>query len=379
MIPEIYDNRYLVDRVAGNTPTRLCYVGDAISCRITEDLDHTYKLDMVIPATSPAYQYMVEDYFIVVHWIVPEVSVASIERDTRIFYIDKVTKKSDMRVEINALHVSYRMADIVVGRYVAGMGGTPTVYGENPFTVILGSDIQTLPTIYHELPCSFRDTLWGMEGSLVDQTHYELVFEDLDVHVLTQRGEDSGVHVRYGKDLTDYQQEQYLSDYYTHAFLYWTKQDENGGDMEYVEANDIIQLGGSYNAPTNRIKIVDVSSEFDTKPTAVRLLQWGFQNREKWRDEPKVHIKVSFLNAAGTTKDDILREYGYYDCARLSLGDRVTVDFDRLGVSATARIVRTVFDVIEERYVEMELGNAKPKLYKTLAKLIKKTGVNINE
>ena len=61
------------------------------------------------------------------------------------------------------------------------------------------------------------------------------------------------------------------------------------------------------------------------------------------------------------------------------MGDRVTVDFDRLGVSATARIVRTVFDAIEERYVEMELGNAKPKLYKTLAKLIKKTGVNINE
>ena len=52
---------------------------------------------------------------------------------------------------------------------------------------------------------------------------------------------------------------------------------------------------------------------------------------------------------------------------RVNLGDTVTVEYPSLGVSATARCVKTVYDVLKDRYESIELGQLKSNIAGTIA------------
>lgn len=74
-------------------------------------------------------------------------------------------------------------------------------------------------------------------------------------------------------------------------------------------------------------------------------------------DEPSVNITVSFKSLWDSP------EYESYKLLeRVSLCDTVTVYYQDLGIEATAKVIKTVYDVLGERYTSIELGDAAANL-----------------
>lgn len=69
---------------------------------------------------------------------------------------------------------------------------------------------------------------------------------------------------------------------------------------------------------------------------------------------PDVNLTLDFYQMS-TLKD------------RVDLGDTVSVYFERLGVSATARCVKYTWNVLEDRYESIELGSTKPSFADTMS------------
>ena len=79
---------------------------------------------------------------------------------------------------------------------------------------------------------------------------------------------------------------------------------------------------------------------------------------------PKVSITLSFI--------PLWQSEEYKDLASLehvALCDTITVQFEKLDVSATAKVVKTVYDVLRERYESIEIGDAKTTLAKQIAEI----------
>lgn len=53
----------------------------------------------------------------------------------------------------------------------------------------------------------------------------------------------------------------------------------------------------------------------------------------------------------------------------MKLCDIVTVEFEKLGISAKAKVVKTVYDVLKERYTSIEIGESRTDLASTLSEM----------
>ena len=76
---------------------------------------------------------------------------------------------------------------------------------------------------------------------------------------------------------------------------------------------------------------------------------------------PSRNIKVNFVKLADT------EEYKQYaPLQKCLLCDSVNVVFPRYNMEGVFKIVRVVWDVLQERYTEMELGNLSTSLAQAL-------------
>ena len=77
--------------------------------------------------------------------------------------------------------------------------------------------------------------------------------------------------------------------------------------------------------------------------------------------KPTISIQVQF--------EPLWQTEGYEDIAgleRVGLCDTVEVEFYKLGVSAKAKVVKTVFDVLKEKYESIEIGDARTNIADTI-------------
>ena len=224
-------------------------------------------------------------------------------------------------------------------------------------------------------PSSIRSLLGGSDGSILDTFGGEYLFDKWNISLLESRGADRGVTIRYGKNMTDLEQEENDTDFYTGVYPFWYSESEDGG-LVTLSAND-----GIVNAPGNydfvKIMPLDLSSEdfgkettdsegYTTtieKPTEAELLaaaQKYIANNKI--GIPKVSLDVSFVMLAQAEE--------YKDFARLEtvkLCDTVTVEFEKLGVKTTAKCIKTVYNVLTDKYDSIELGEPKSSLAETVS------------
>jgi hypothetical protein len=122
----------------------------------------------------------------------------------------------------------------------------------------------------------------------------------------------------------------------------------------------IVNAPGTYNFV--RIKTMDVSMAFQEKPTTDQLRAYT----ERYIENndigvPKVSLKVSFaqLNQSEEYKHLKLLE-------RVSLFDTVSVVFPLLNVSARAKVVKTVYNVLLDRMESVTLGSVRANIADTI-------------
>lgn len=341
MIPILYEGNETQFNTNG-----LGRLADAITCEVTEERNATYELVMTYPITGIHYNELQENRIILAQPFDGGL--------TQPFIIYKISRPLNGIVTVNAEHISYRLTGITVMPFEAStaqaaLAGIDSYSAtSNPFNFT--TDKTTTGSFKVKVPTSARALLCGQSGSVLDvfgSGDYE--FNRFDVNLRVNRGTDNGVTLRYAKNLTDLKSVIDTTNVYTGISPFWT----NGEGTTVTLPEKVIMSGHQSEFPFQIIKPVDFSSSFQNEPTIAELraaAQSYVARNEGWK--VKNNITVSFVALWNTEE--------YKDIApleRVKMCDIVHVIYSKLGVNFDTKVIKTVYNVLLEKYNSITLGD----------------------
>lgn len=276
--------------------------------------------------------------------------IAGPDDDWQMFRIYEISKPFNRICTVKGQHISYDLNKAVVLPFTS-VGAVNTINALTSNAINL-SDFAFETTITDtttsfsiDKPMYLRECI----GKIIETFNAEVMWSDLVVSLLKQRSKNSGVRVAYGKNLTNFKQDESIANVYTSV-------------LGYAKVGDQITVGNVYDkvqTSPQRIKIVDFSKKYDedTPPTTQSLTNDASQYAQSNNIEiPEVNLEISFIPLYQT------EEYKNLNYEPIDLGDTLTVDYSLLGVSANARVISRKWDIVYKRYLSLDLGNAKPNL-----------------
>ena len=326
-----------------------------VSCDVTEEANGIFELAMQYPMDGIHFDSIADRAIIKAK---PDQF-----RNPQLFRIYAISKPMNGIVTVLAEHISYDLSGIPVKPFSAPTVSSALTGLKNnavvncPFDFWTDKDTQANFKV--SVPASIRSRLGGVAGSILDVYGGEYEFDNYTVKLHNNRGANRGVSIRYGKNLTDIQQDQNCSNVATGVYPYWV---DIEGKVLVELPEKIVNAPGTYNFV--KIRTLDLSAEFETQPTVDQLRS----KTETYINNnnigvPVVSWSVSFeqLSKSEEYKHLALLE-------RVSLFDTVNVEFPALGVSATAKAVKVVYDVISDRVKSVTLGSVRSNIADTVAK-----------
>lgn len=350
MIPILYDKTEKEFRTLGIGP-----LSDAISCEVTEERNGSYELRMTYPITGVHYSDITNEAIIC--------ATPADGKDAQPFRIYKISRPINGKISVYAEHLSYQLSHIVVMPFTAhGAGNTlsgliDNSIGDQPFSV--WTDIANGTTEYNQtVPASFRSRLGGVSGSVLDCFGGEYEFDQWTVKLHAHRGTDRGVSIEYGKNLVSVTQEENIANVVTGIVPMWKS---NDGDTVVTLPEVLIESEYADRYTYKRNIVYDFSSDFQDQPTEEELRA----KAESYISSnligvPEVSIDVDFVALSDT------EEYKDLERERINLCDTVTVRFAELGIDTTAKVVKTVYDVLGDRYTKVSIGSVKASIVDTV-------------
>lgn len=324
------------------------HLTDAISPHVVEERNGEFTFEMQYPIDGQHYDEIVMRSIIL--------AKPNPQQQAQPFRVYRITKPINGVVTISANHLRYDLEGVPVAPFTAN-----SLY--NALNAMVSNRLVQSPFVFETdkwsnnqmsstTPCSTLSLMGGQQGSLLDIYGGEYEFDTYTIRLLSRRGTDSGITIRYGVDLIDLQQEENCANCYTGVLCFWKSMD---GDQI---VSGTIQSTGTFDYV--RIKIVDRSGNYEKAPTQEQLnadaVEYINANRV---GVPRVSLNVSFATLEQTEEYQNIRR-------TVSLCDYVTIEFEKLGVSATAKIIRTDYDVINERYISVEIGDSRTSLADTI-------------
>ena len=370
MIPILYESNE-----TAFTSNGLGRMRDCISCKVKEERNGVYECEFEYPTSGQLYEKILSGRIIA--------CTHDDEGDVQPFDIIGHTKPINGIVTFHAVHVSYRLnyAPMIpsapiptrsVGAYMTVLrNGLVNPLTGNPWPYIgQGKDFQFETDLTGTGDAKafmdndgtyrmIRSLLGGTEGSLLDTFHGEFKFDKFTVKLLRNRGVKRNLTVRYGVNMAEYNDETDGSGAYNCAIAQW-KGDDNGANKTVVTR---VESGfASYNGRKD-YTILDMSDKFESAPTAAQLA--AAAKRQITNDVtylPASSINVKFVRIQDDPEYQNLK--GLYKC---NLCDTIRVVFPAYGLDADFKIVSTTYDVLMDRYEEMELGTLQTTLAEALS------------
>lgn len=330
-------------------------LSDAEQCTVTEERNGEYELYMRYPTNGIHYADLALDRLIYAR--------PAEGKNPQAFRIYKITKPRNGIVSVYAEHISYLLNKIIVEPFTAGscaeamLGLENHAIGTMEFTTWTDKTGNASFTV--DEPQSIKACLAGRDGSILDvygTGEYE--FDMFTVKLHLHRGTDSGVTLRYGKNIKDITADADMTETYTAIIPFW-----KNNDVTMMLPEKIVYASTQY--ANSMAKAVDFSSEWQDQPTESQLrakAETYLANNKGW--EINQNITVDFVQLWQT------KEYeSYASLQRVNLCDTVSVIYDPLGVTATAKVVKTVFNVLLDRYDSIEIGDAAATLTGAVAEV----------
>ena len=354
MIPRLYEaNERSFDHLGlGGLP-------ETKSCIVTEERNGQFELEMVYPMDGSKFEL-----------IQPERIIYAPHDDTKTrqpFRIYKTSRAMNGDITIYARHISYDLSKMTVKPFSASsvaqaMAGLKSnTIGEQPFT--FWTDKTTVANFKVEEPSTVRSRLGGVQGSILDVFgggEYE--WDHFTVRLRQNRGADNGVSLRFGKNLTDLVSEEDSTNVYTSCVPFWKKENT------VIMLEDFVVHSEYEDLFDNAMCIpLDLSSELtsedqDYVPTTTELREAAEAHMNRnlaWIITQSISAQFVALWQTEEFRKTALVQ-------RLKLCDTVWALHPKLGVNASAKVIRTVYDVLLERYSSIEIGEARTDLNGTL-------------
>lgn len=362
MIPILY--------TANETDFSHCGIGalsEMTSCTVTEERNGAFECEFKYPVDGKLFAEIQESR--IVKAKPNEMS------DPQLFRIYASSKPINGIVTYRAEHISYELSG-----YPVESVSVENATARSAMNAILNatliahrytaqSDIELLKSTTIDRK-SARAALGGVEGSVLSLWGGEFEFDNFTVKLHKARGRKTGIKIAYGKNITDIKQEASVAGVYTAVYPYakYTTQPTDGQtEPEEITVSlpeKILYSQKASKAAGERVCIKDFSESFNgATEITVEQLRAKAQNwvETSGFDVPSVNISVSFENLWQSP------EYEQYALLeRCGLCDTVSVVFPALNISTTAKIIKTKYDVLSEKYLQITLGSARANFADTV-------------
>lgn len=352
MIPILYDSNE-----TAFTSNGLGRLRDCISCLCYEERNSIYEVD---------FQYSIDGANFDKIQLGRIIGVTHDESgDIQPFDIVSYSRPIDGVVTFHCTHISYRQSKMV--SYASGITSLADAFNAfyytcypsgNPFTYF--TDITSTGNYvaaFDGTPRSIRSLLGGVEGSILDTYGGEYEWNKWNVILHNERGEQKDFTIRYGVNMTDFQDDTDYGEAYNTCIPFW--KDSSSGA---VVIGSEISSGQGTIGTGDKCAPLDLSDKFENQPTVAQLETMAAQVMGANQPYlPKQNIKVDFIrlqDEAGFDQFDSLLQ--------CKLCDSIKVIFPHYGMSAYYKIVKTTWNVLLDRYDEMELGNLSTTLAEAL-------------
>lgn len=269
----------------------------------------------------------------------------------QIFRIYKVGKAINGRFEVSAQHVAYDLSGKVISTGTASScvaACTLLTAQAGSFTINTDKTVSASFTITE--PSSVRSWFGGKAGSLLDVYGGEWLYNNYTATLKQARGTDRGVTIRFGKNLTEINQEVSIENLVTGIIPFYIDTDGNKTVGSKVNTGLVLDVP--------RDLAIDFSQDVDPESgTAIATQLANLANRYITNNDltnPLNNITLNFVQLEGLTE-------------RVDLCDTVHIYYEPLGITATAKCIATVWDVLEERYTQTTFGSPKTNIADTIA------------
>ena len=342
MIPILYDQSEKLFVSGG-----LGFLVDCTSCVCSQERNGVFECEFVYPITGPLYDKIQERSIIF-----------ATHDDTGIpqpFDIYARSAPINGLVTFYAHHISYRLSNAVVMPFTATscadamskIHANLITDRDDDFT--FWTDKTTVGDYSKTVPSICRTTLGGEEGSLLDvYGKGDYIFDKFAVKLYQNKGVDTDVEIRYGKNLTNIEHKIDNSSSYNAIVPYWLNE-EDGTLVTlpegYVSHNDGTAYVVAIPYPMNEY--------FSTAPSVEAMrtkAQQLLDASDSW--VPSEGFEVDFVQLWQTEEYE-----NYAPLQRVNLCDTVRVYYPELGVNAVRqKVVKTVYNTLLDRYDEITLN-----------------------
>ena len=337
------------------------FLSDCTRCVVTEERNGVYECEFSYPMDGRHYSEIEPDMIIK--------AKPNEMSDPQLFRIYRISKPINGIVSFYCQHISYDLNVNVVDPFTlsgataltALQGILSHCYYQHSFTAQSTLSFSETHDLKVDKPKPARMCLGGSEGSVLDLFGGEYEFDNFNIKLHAARGQDTGVTILYGKNLTDITSDVNISSAYTAVYPYAVDEERDG---LYTLTEKVIETGNT-NFSEPRVLSLDLTEKFnlpdeEITETKLRNLANAYITNNHISDV-KQNIEISFVQLWQTPE--------YKNIAllqRVGLCDAVTVRYSKLGVSVKAKVIKTVYNTLTEKYEKIELGKAKSNFGMTL-------------
>lgn len=334
---------------------------DASKCEVVEERNGSYELELEYHISGKRYSELELRRIILVK--------PNPYSNPQPFRIYEISKPINGLVTVKAEHISYDMTGYPVSPFAASDAASAlsglkdnSVVDDCPFE--FSTDMSCTGDFAILKPESMRTLLGGFDESILGLYGGEYEFDVYKTILHASRGTDSGVTVRYGKNMTDLKQEENCSNVYTAVYPFWYS--DEWGLIELPEKT--VATPGTYDYV--RIYPLDLSSEWENS------YEWEdeYPSEDEIRELANKYIADNNLGIPSvslTVSFEQLSQAKEYEALSLletvHLCDTVRVEFPKLNVSGNSKCVKTTYNVLTGKYDSIELGEAKADLANSIA------------
>ena len=344
--------------------TKIGWLAEASDCQCTEERNGVFELEFQYPMLGRYAADLVIDRYVKAK---PNASAAN-----QFFHIRKVSKPIDGMFTVSCEHISYALSGYPVPTVSASGNAQVAInailtaaknqLGKDTGFSVATTDI-TLSSSIVLTNVSARAALGGVPGSVLDVYGGEYEFDNYMIKLHKARGKDRGVRIAYGRNMTELKCDIDMDSAYT-------------GIYGYVK-NDNVDLH-SYKAVTNssginaKTLIRDFSSDFSGGDS--EITQSGLDSAVSAYaaandiNSPTVSMTVSFVDLSQSP------EYASFSALEsVSLCDTVQIYHKDLNINIKAKVIKTVYDVLRERYTSIDLGSPRANFADVIKQTVNET------
>ena len=320
---------------------------DCISVTVTEERNSIYECDFQYPVDGAHYNEIRYGRIIgVTH---------EYSSDIQPFDIVSASKPIDGKVTFHAVHISYRQSKLVAyGTGINTIDGAFAMLGNaepsNPFSYSSDVTGNGYMAAADGEPRSVRSMLGGVDGSILDTYGGEYEWDKFRVILHAARGQKRDYTIRYGVNLLEYNEDIDYSETYSAIIPYWKGTDQNQAPIFVI--GDRKEYSQTTNTGRGETIAVDLTDKFESQPTKAQVEAMGQSYMaEQQPTLPKRNIKVDFVRLEDS--DEYEQFANLFNC---KLCDTIRVIFPMYNMIGDFKIVKTVYNVLLEKYDEIELG-----------------------